>query len=113
VPTSWAKSSARRGNRDKLLDLAAWQCSCEDHHGELCCRHTKQPVRVSPFAERKASQGHHLSLGSFMFRRCSLIVVFLAAVPVYGAPLEFQITFDGKAYAKDFSGRVLVLLSKR
>jgi hypothetical protein len=46
-------------------------------------------------------------------RRYLWIVVFLIAVPVQAEPLEFHLTFDDKARAEPFTGRVHLLLSKR
>src|SRR5262249_39366632 len=45
-------------------------------------------------------------------RRCLSLFVFLLAVPIYAAPLEFQLAFEGKAFAGPFNGRVHVALSK-
>src|SRR5712692_3261852 len=47
-----------------------------------------------------------------MMRRCLLIIVFLVPFYVHAAPLEFQLTYDGKDLPKSFSGRVHVQLTK-
>ena len=44
-------------------------------------------------------------------RRLLLLFVFVLAVPVRAEPLEFQLTFDAKARATPFTGRVHVLLT--
>jgi hypothetical protein len=44
-------------------------------------------------------------------RRSLLLIAFVLAVPVQAEPLEFQLTFDAKAKATPFTGRVHVLLS--
>jgi hypothetical protein len=46
-------------------------------------------------------------------RRYLPILVILIAVPVQAEPLEFHLTFDRKARAEPFTGRVHVLLSKQ
>src|SRR5262249_52733213 len=47
-----------------------------------------------------------------LMRRSSLLIAFLLAIPVQAEPIEFQLTFDAKAKATPFTGRVHVLLSK-
>src|SRR5262245_5227232 len=49
-------------------------------------------------------------------RPLAVLVLGLAAAPAWAAPpkpLEFHLTFDGKAHPGAFTGRVYVLLSKR
>jgi hypothetical protein len=48
-----------------------------------------------------------------MVRRCAILAVLIFVAPIQAAPLEFHLTFDRKAAATPFSGRVLVVLSKR
>jgi hypothetical protein len=44
-------------------------------------------------------------------RRLLLLFAFVLAVPIQAEPLEFQLTFDAKAKATPFTGRVHVLLT--
>jgi hypothetical protein len=48
-----------------------------------------------------------------MLHRCVLLATFVLAAPVQAAPLEFHLSFDSKTKAETFTGRVLIILSKR
>jgi hypothetical protein len=48
-----------------------------------------------------------------MLHRCAILAALVFAPVIQAAPLEFHLTFDEKAKATPFTGRVLIVLSKR